>query len=532
MSLIDKEWMDAYHAHVIESLAAKQAILRNQINIKSINGQSILGSGNIDIDNTSFVYANPLPQPSVQTTGKIFLTPSAKPDEAAHNIKDEYITAIRRYITYNDNDYTIEDKGLAAGFTANAPSEGTQDGETYLYSNWEGSIVDGVSSTNAIKVWDDGAWMSSTAELGDSYVIGNTAYVFTASGWIEDTDAAMEQAGVVVGTSYYWEIVGSTRINLEDYYTKEEINEMLDNATLDIDASNRLVLTKGGTRFFAQLTELSKPAAPTISVVTATVVTGNATFTAACSTSGATIKYSLDNGSTWSNGSTITVASGFANNADNTAKSQVIKLKSVKNGEESDVTTVTVTINPQVAAGSVSITRNGNNNDYSTQATITLTPSASKGAESMYSQDGGVNWTTFSSTVQLTETNSQSANKYQVKATKSGYADADIKKSAAFVLNKKLFYYGMGAASLANEAAIKALTGGGSEEKSTMAGDYTINAATTGKYIWFCGTGTLSSVTSSGFGVPMQAVAVVDGYNCYRSTSAVQETGTNTFKVV
>ena len=65
-----------------------------------------------------------------------------------------------------------------------------------------------------------------------------------------------------------------------------------------------------------------------------------------------------------------------------------------------------------------------------------------------------------------------------------------------------------------------------------MAGDYTINATVTGKYIWFCGTGSLTSVTSGGFAVPMQAVVTVDGYRCYRSTSPVQETGTNTFKVV
>lgn len=530
MGLIDKEWMDAYHAGVINSIAAKQAILQNQINIKSINGQSILGSGNLDINTISFMYAEVLPSPTILTKGKIFLIPASDSDAAAQNIKDEYITIeyIRYYTTHQGVKYYASNTVQEA--TGWYPSALHNDGDIFLHENSDFETINwdenGYASGDLVERYIEGTGYDSVpCKLGDCYSLGGHVYMCTENGW------EFLESGVHSETAYDWELIGSTRINFSDYYTKAQIDEMLDGATIDIDASNRLVLTKGNNRFFAQLTALAKPESPTISTTTATVVTGNATFTASCATSGATIKYSLDNGSTWSNGPTVTVPSGFSNSSNNATKTQVVKLKAIKNGEESDVASVTVTINPQVAAGSVSITRNGNNNDYSSQATITLTPSASTGAVSSYSQDGGSTWTVFSSSVQLTASSSKNANQYQVKATKSGYADSTIAKSSAFTLNKKKFYYGMGGSSLANEIAIQALTGGGGQEKSTMAGTYSVTAATTGKYLWFCGTGTLTSVTSSGFGVPMEAVAVVDGYNCYRSTSAVQETGTNEFIV-
>ena len=532
--LIGKEWMDAYHAYVLQALAGKQPILISGTNIKTINGQSLLGEGNLDF--LSIVAANTLPTASASTLNKIYLVPSRDPDEAADNIKEEWVTiqVATEDITYDGVDYPITNKGNFVSFLENGgtPDEaGPEAVGVVLLTSYDSSTANINNGYISPLGWEGKqigentyTWDNFSPKLGWSFtnINDHKTYVCTPNGWV-DVDS--------LPISYDWELIGSTQVNLENYYTKAEINAMLDGATLEIDANNRLIITKGTSRFFTQLTELAKPASPTISVTTASVVTGNATFTATCATAGATIKYSLDEGTTWSNGPTVTVPSGFSNSSNNTTKTQVVKLKAIKNGEESDVASVTVTINPKVAAGSISIVRNGNNNDWSSQATITLTPSESTGATSSYSQDGGSTWTTFSSTVTLTASSSQSANTYQVKATKSDYVNADVVKSAAFTLNKKKFYYGMGDATLANEAAIKSLAGGGSEEKSTMAGNYSITAASTGKYIWFCGTGTLTSVTSGGFGVPMQAVAVVDGYNCYRSTSAVQETGTNTFIV-
>ena len=290
-------------------------------------------------------------------------------------------------------------------------------------------------------------------------------------------------------------------------------------------------------RYFMSMIELSMPNAPEIATTTYYVVTGNASVGVTNKTSGSTMKYSTDGGVTWSDTTgTISLASGYSNTASNGEKTIDVWVKAVKNGEESGINEYLITIKPKVASGNVSVVRNGNNNDYSTSATITLTPSPTVGAISSYSEDGGKTWTVFTAAITNTTTSSKSAGEYQVKAVASesmtAYQDAETVTSSAFTLNKKKFYYGRGGATLSSEADIKALTGGGSAEQGTMAGSYSISSAEAGKYTWFCGTGTLSNVTASGFAVPMESVKVVDGYNCYRSSSPVDEIGTDTFKVL
>lgn len=304
---------------------------------------------------------------------------------------------------------------------------------------------------------------------------------------------------------------------------------------VDVDTENKwLLVSESGHNYFVPLTELTKPNKPTIATTTYTVVTGSVSV-AVSSESGTTVKYSLNGGTSWSNGSTISINSGFSNNTNNTQKTQGVKVKAIKNGVESDVNDYTIIINPKVKAGSVSFTRNDNNNDYSTMATITFTASDMTGTTSRYSVDSGSTWTAFTGTHTETTTDSQSAGKYRVKIDSvTGYTDASVAQSSAITLNKKKFYYGAGGATLANEAAIKALTGGGSREQSTMAGSYAVSVTeqTVGSYIWFCGTGTINGVTSSTVPVPMAAKVTVDGYNCYRTSSAQIEAGTNTFDVV
>ncbi|MBR4997574.1 MAG: hypothetical protein IKY84_06920 [Bacteroidaceae bacterium] len=305
-----------------------------------------------------------------------------------------------------------------------------------------------------------------------------------------------------------------------------------------IDEERGWLRVNGPTkRYFMSMTELSMPNAPEIATTTYYVVTGNASVGVTNKTSGATMKYSTDGGVTWSDTTgTISLASGYSNTASNVVKTVNVLVKAVKNGEESEINEYLITIKPKVASGNVSVVRNGNNNDYSTSATITLTPSPTVGAVSSYSEDGGKTWTVFTAATTKTTTTSKSASVYQVKAVASesmtAYQDAATVTSSAFTLNKKKFYYGRGGATLSSEADIKALTGGSSVEKGTMAGSYSITSTEAGKYTWFCGTGTLSNVTAGGFAVPMESVKVVDGYNCYRSSSPVMEIGTDTFTVL
>ena len=305
-------------------------------------------------------------------------------------------------------------------------------------------------------------------------------------------------------------------------------------AESDIDtASNRYLLFKDDKRYFIPMTELVKPLAPTIAVTQYAVITGNFNVQVTNRATGSTMYYRLSDGSQWlTTSGTITIDSGYSHSADNEEEQFTIQLKCILNGEESDVNDVTITVTPKVASGSISAVRRPNNNDYATEATITLNPSPTTGATSTYNIDNG-------SPIELTETvtidvnETQAAGKYKINATKEDYVNADAVSSPQVTLNRKKFYYGMGDVTLANEAAIKSLAGGGSLEQSTMAGTYNINVTseTVGKYAWFCGTGTLTSVTSGGFAVPMEAVVVVDGYNCYRTSSPIQETGSNTFNV-
>ena len=303
----------------------------------------------------------------------------------------------------------------------------------------------------------------------------------------------------------------------------------------DVDNQKKwLLISDSGHNYYAPLTEIVAPNKPTIATTTYTIVTGSVSVSVSAE-SGATVQYSLNGGSTWNNGSTITIASGFNNDTNNVTKTQEVQVKALKNGLESGINTYTITINPKVKAGSISFTRNDNHNDYSTQATITFTPSDMTGTTSRYSTDGGTTWTAFTTTFTETTSESQPAGQYKVKIDSvANYADASVAQTSVITLNKQKFYYGTGPAVLADEAAIKGLLNGGSEESDITAGfyDVTITEQTTGSYIWFCGLGTLTMVKAGGFGVPMEAKVVVDGYNCYRSTPAQVVAGTTTFELI
>ena len=303
----------------------------------------------------------------------------------------------------------------------------------------------------------------------------------------------------------------------------------------DVDNQKKwLLISDSGHNYYAPLTEIVAPNKPTIATTTYYVVVGNVSVSVSAE-SGATVQYSLNGGTTWQNGSTITIASGFNNDTNNVTKTQSVQVKALKNGLESGVNTYTITINPKVKAGSISFTRNDDNDDYSTMATITMTASDMSGTTSRYTNDGGTTWTAFTGTRTETTSESKPAGQYRVKIDSvTGYQDAAVAQTSAITLNRQKFYWGTGGATLANEAAIKGLLNGGSQKTDIQGGfyDVTVTEQTTGSYIWFCGLGTITMVKAGGFGVPMESVVVVDGYNCYRSTPAQVVAGTTTFEVI
>ena len=306
--------------------------------------------------------------------------------------------------------------------------------------------------------------------------------------------------------------------------------------TGDLDENGRYILTdENGRRFFVNTTELIKPNAPSIATTSYTCINGHSIGVAVTNnTNGATMYYRFKGSDQWIG---VTNYISFVPDFDGAPTvTFTLQLKAVKNGEESDVSEVNISVQQKVDAGSVSVNRTPNNNNWATQATITLKPSSTSGATSEFSEDGGNTWTALTSQTTLTVNSSQAANKYQVRATKSGYAAADTAKSIAFTLNAKKAYYGFSTKSaLSSSADITSLIGGGNKEATALSGALTITP--TGNqpgYIWLCCTGTLQKdkiVPNQGDVIPFgfEAAITIDGWNCYRCTNAINPESTNVY---
>lgn len=391
--------------------------------------------------------------------------------------------------------------------------------------NWFANNEDIFTTNEQFGIAFKGVTYNSSTKKIEFTCVDNTKKYLDATDFIKDgmvNSVTTSKDGTKIIISF------NTDAGKEDIIIN--INELFDPVVIDT-TNNIMKINKNGVTYYTNVSILAKPDTPTISTTSYNVVTGNVTVPIS-SASGTIVQYSLDDGDTWNTGNSITIASGFSNTTLNTIKRQAVKVKATKNGETSDIGSYTITIYPKVSPVSLSVVRNNNNNNWSTAATITFTASATTNAISMYSIDGGSTWKNFTGTHTETTSTSQSANMYQVKTDLPSvdYVATDIVKSSAITLNAKKFYYGNGDATLSSESDIKSLTGGNSIEKATMAGTYSINKELN-KYLWFCGSGTLTKITSGGFEVPVNSVVTVDGYNCYRISGVNAETATDTFVV-
>ncbi len=154
--------------------------------------------------------------------------------------------------------------------------------------------------------------------------------------------------------------------------------------------------------------------ADTAYIVAAPVVScTNNVVTMTCSTSGATIRYSTDGGSSWSNySSSITIS------ATTTYKAYATKSGMIDSG----ITTYTATYMQTVATPVVSCTNN----------VVTMTCSTS-GATIRYSTNGGSTWQTYSSSITISATTT-----YKAYATKSGMIDSAQTSYTATYVQLKL----------------------------------------------------------------------------------------------
>lgn len=328
-----------------------------------------------------------------------------------------------------------------------------------------------------------------------------------------------------------WELIGDTEIDLTNYVTKDGVktinNESIlgtGNITIEgggnvrIDTVNNwAIFTEGNDEYFVPVTKIAAPSTPTITTTTYSIVTGNANV-AINGESGATISYSLDNGETWTIGSTIPIASGFSNDADNVTLTQGVRVKATKYGKDSVVGSYTITINPKVAQPSLTT---NNPDQYASEATVVIGKSASKDALTEYSIDGGANWVELEqASLTITVTENKAAGAYKVRATKQDYVDSAVSQSSAIVLNLPYIYYGVTTAAM-SESVVKGLTRL-AEGKSNKTLSYTA-AAQNGVFAYPTSYGNLAHILDpngyeniSGWSKTTLTIDGV-GYNVYRT---------------
>lgn len=247
-----KEIGDVTNEALTILLATKQNLLQSGVNIKTINGQSILGGGNLNLDFLTMVAINELPIAGVNTLNKIYLVPSRNLDEAAKNIKEEWVTIQQvRDITYDGVDYPIIYKGEFASFLEYGTTPGEAGAGTVgviLLTSYDSSTAN-ISSNGIISPfgWEGKqigessyTWDSFNPKLGDSYVNVNDhkTYVCTPTGWVD-----IESLPVI----YNWELIGSTQVNLDNYYTKTEINTALNNKQDTLQSGTNIKTINGSS---------------------------------------------------------------------------------------------------------------------------------------------------------------------------------------------------------------------------------------------------------------------------------------------
>ena len=311
----------------------------------------------------------------------------------------------------------------------------------------------------------------------------------------------------------------------------------------DVDELNGWLKVNGPTKnYIVPLTELIKPAAPSISTVVYDVVInasggGNVSVSVTNNQAGSSISYYVSDSQiqdeasiTWEElTGNISIPSGFVAN-NNKDKTKYIYTKATLNGVDSNVTETTITIRPKVSAPSLSVS--SNDNGYATSVNISISPSVTAGAKSEYTVNGTDQnpvWSEFTETLTFTEDATFAAGKYKVRATRSNYQASAVNSNSATTLNKKKVYYGYTANSkttLANVTDITSLIGGGSikSTKPAINHKYDLVPTAAGQLLWICCVDAITNLNSIfvdaadvvpiGFIEPSENT--VSGWHCYR----------------
>lgn len=277
--------------------------------------------------------------------------------------------------------------------------------------------------------------------------------------------------------------------------------------------------TQNEAKYLVGRDPYTAPADPTFSPASGGSSNGSLTVTIACATSGATVKYSTDNGSTWTTGTSVTL-----NQDDSTeSKSYTIKAKAVKSGLESNVVSASYTVKRKLSAPTID---NASGNKYAASRTVKITHAT---ADTIYYTTDGSTPTTSSSTITSGSTITLgTAGTFTVKAlaVKANWVNSSVAEKSGIVVGAKKCYIGRGGETL---SALTGLTG---VEADNLNGERTVTLASAG-YIWFVvpSSATISSITSGPLSVPFALKAnSVSGYNCYRTDLEITA-GTYTYNI-
>ena len=311
-------------------------------------------------------------------------------------------------------------------------------------------------------------------------------------------------------TTYVWEQIGDTTFTWKPISSPIKIE------------NNIVYITDFNNNTYARDFEpVVAPANPTFSPSSteAYEADGGVVVTISCDTPGAQIRYTTDGSDPSDTAGTVGTSITINQDDHNEYKTVLVKAIAVKLGQVSEVVSQTYKIRRKLSAPKIEIVGGTDEFDLSRQVKMT----GSTGATIHYTTDNAVPTTSSASaaspaTVTVgNTTTSASGTSYKVRAiqTLAGWADSEEGTAVTVTTSRTLTHIGWKDSSTIDVAGIESLP---SDKRTQIAGTYTVPNSTIGTaYMYFCFPDgwNITSIKSSGFGVPITNHGTIGGWHVY-----------------
>ena len=233
-ALTDLNDRKADSSAVTESLDGKQDILESGVNIKTINNQSILGSGNIAIDFSFYEVVPELPTANI-ASNKIYVVPSVEGE--VNNIHTEYMWINNSWEKVGE--YTAEVK-----LDGYATEEWVRQ-QGYATTTWVTEQIENVDVTEELanyytkeEIDNKGYALNSDLNTLSGQVLDNEVTIAAALTDLEETKA---------DKTWVEEQIENVDVSeeLANYYTKDDIDNKQFASNADLNVLSGLVNTHG-----------------------------------------------------------------------------------------------------------------------------------------------------------------------------------------------------------------------------------------------------------------------------------------------